>query len=81
MVVVVEQLFLKQLQICPKEFQLAFRAIYQQLKVVDNPLEVKGISFVSKKFYKLKIDKSRIALRVEGEKITIGLFLFNQYYS
>jgi mRNA-degrading endonuclease RelE of RelBE toxin-antitoxin system len=74
MVVIVEQLFLKQLQICPKEFKLAFRAVYQPLKVVNNPLDVKGISFVSKKFYKLKIDKSRIALKVEGEKITIGLF-------
>lgn len=81
MAVVVERLFLKQLQICPKEFQLAFRAIYQQLKAVNNPVNVKGISFVSKQFYKLKIDKSRIALKVEGERITIGLFLFNQYYS
>ena len=81
MVVVLEKLFIVQFQQCPLDFQKKFRKVYQQLKIVDSVNEVKGTTFVNKKFYKLIIDNSRIALKVEGEKITIGLFLFNEFHN
>lgn len=81
MVIVLEKLFIVQLQRCPVEFQLQFRKAYQQLKVVDKPTEVKGVIQIEKKYCKLVIDKSKIALRVDGDTITIGSFLFNQFYN
>ena len=69
-----------QFQQCPLEFQKKFRKVYQQLKIVDSVGEVKGIFYVNKKFYKLIIDNSRIALSVEGDEVKIGLFLFNEFY-
>lgn len=80
MVVVLEKLFVAQFQQCPLDFQKKFRKVYQQLKIVDTVSDVKGITYVNKKFYKLIIDNSRIALRVEGDIVTVGLFLFNEFY-
>ena len=81
MVIVLEKLFVMHLQACPLDFQQKFRKVYQQLKVVDKPTEIKGIMQVEKKLYKLVIDKSRIAIRVDGDKLIIGCFLYNQFYS
>jgi hypothetical protein len=80
MVVVLERLFIVDLHNCPADFQLKFRKVYQQLKVVDNPQEVKGVCKIERNFYTLIIDRSRIALRVSGATVTIGNFLFNQFY-
>ncbi|MBO9620988.1 MAG: hypothetical protein J7539_18365 [Niabella sp.] len=76
----VKELFYDSFRFCPKAFQLAFRKIYQQLKVVDNPLEVKGIVFISKGYYKIHLWNSRIALHLQSEKIVIGQFLYNEFY-
>ena len=81
MVIVLEKLFIAQFLQCPTGFQQKFRKVYQQLKVVDKPTEVKGIMRIEKKLYKLTIDKSRIALRVDGDTITVGCFLYNQFHS
>ncbi len=81
MVVVLEQFFIEQLQICPLEFQQKFRKAYQQFKVVDKPEEVKGVVKIEKNLYKLVIEKSRIALRYDGARLTIGCFLYNQFYN
>lgn len=81
MVIILEKLFVMQLQSCPPDFQNKFRSIYQQLKVVDKVIDVKNIYPVEKKFYKIVIDKSRIALRVENDLVIIGSFLYNQYYN
>ena len=81
MEVVVEDFFYRQLAFCPAEFQEKFRKIYQQLKIVDDPLEIKAISQISKGFYKVTIQKSRISLKTTGHKAIIGLFLFNEYYT
>lgn len=55
MVVIIKPLFFEQFKKCPIEFQIAFRKIYQQLKVVDDPLEIKCIvrNYTNKKHYKL----------------------------
>lgn len=80
MVIVLEKLFVVHFQICPVEFQARFRKVYQQLKVVDKVTEIKGVFPVQKNLYKLVIDKSKIALRVQGDTVTIGCFLYNQFY-
>lgn len=80
MVIILEKLFVVQLQSCPLDFQNKFRKIYQQLKIVDEVTEVKNIYFIEKEFYKILIDKSRIALRVKNDVVIIGSFLYNQYY-
>lgn len=80
MEIIVEDFFYMQLAVCPPEFQNAFRKIYQQLKIVDNPLEVKSITKVSKNFYRITIHNSRISLKIAAGKATIGLFLYNEYY-
>ena len=41
MVIILEKLFILQLQICDLEFQNNFRKVYQQLKVVDKVTEIK----------------------------------------
>jgi hypothetical protein len=46
MVVIIEPLFIEQLQKCSASFQNEFRKVYQQLKIVDYPTEVKGIKNV-----------------------------------
>jgi hypothetical protein len=81
MVVIVEKTFLEQLNYCPLEFQKEFRKFYQQLKIVDKPFEIKGIirDVNDKTFYKLIVDKSRIALKFDGKTLTITGFLFNQF--
>jgi len=81
MVIKIEPLFVSVLQKCPKEFQLLFRKIYQQLKVVDKPEEVKGIIPIKgeKGFYKLFIDKSKVGLRWNGKMLHINTFLYCQY--
>ncbi|MEP6749402.1 MAG: hypothetical protein ABJB86_16825 [Bacteroidota bacterium] len=58
MVVVLEKLFIAQLTRCPADFQLKFRKAYQQLKVVDTPLELKSVSQIEKKLFKLIVDKA-----------------------
>ena len=81
MEIILEQIFIRQLQNCPKEFQNKFRKAYQQLKAVDKPTEVKGVYYISTKFYKLIIDDSRISIKIEGKKLTIGMFFYNQFYN
>jgi len=58
MEIVLEDLFVEQFEKCPAQFQEKFRKVYQQLKAVDKPLEVKNIvaSIHTKNFYKLFID-------------------------
>jgi hypothetical protein len=82
MVVIVEPLFIEQLQKCSIAFQNEFRKVYQQLKIVDCPTEVKGIKNVrgEKCFFKLFIEKSRIGLELENDSIIISCFLYNQYF-
>lgn len=80
MVIVLEKLFVAQLYLCPADFQQKFRKVYQQLKVVDNPSEIKGITQIEKNLYKLIVDKNKIALRTDGDTVIIGCFLFNQFY-
>jgi mRNA-degrading endonuclease RelE of RelBE toxin-antitoxin system len=82
MVVIIEPLFIAQLQKCSTSFQNEFRKAYQQLKVVDFPTEVKGIKNVKgeKYFFKLFIDRSRIGLELENDTIIITCFLYNQYF-
>ena len=77
MVIILEKLFIAQLQVCPLDFQKKFKKIYQQLNIVDKVTEVKNIYPVEKKFYKIIIDKSRIALKVENDVAIIGNFLYN----
>ncbi|GAB3430289.1 hypothetical protein [Niabella aquatica] len=81
MEVTVEELFSRQLAEYPKEFQEQFRKIYQHLKIADSPLEVKGVSRISKNFYKITVQNSRIALKVNVGKATTGLFLYNEHYT
>ena len=82
MEIVIGDLFKDQLQKYPVSFQHKFRKIYQHLKVVDNPLEVKNItpSSHTKNFYKLKIDVSRIGLVVKADRLHITSFIYNQYF-
>jgi mRNA-degrading endonuclease RelE of RelBE toxin-antitoxin system len=82
MVVIIEPLFIEQLQKCSASFQNEFRKVYQQLKIVDYPTEVKGIKNVrgEKYFFKLFIEKSRIGLELENDSIIISCFLYNQYF-
>ncbi len=82
MVVIIEPLFIEQLQKCSASFQNQFRKVYQQLKIVDYPTEVKGVKNVrgEKYFFKLFIEKSRIGLELENDSIIISCFLYNQYF-
>ena len=58
MEIVIEDLFIDQLQKCPTSFQQKFRVTYQQLKIVDTPTGVKNIySTSAKNYYKLYIEK------------------------
>lgn len=79
MVIILEKLFVLQLELCDKDFR--FRKIYQQLKVVDKVTEIKNVFPLERNFYKLIIDKSKIALRVSDETVTVGCFLQNQFFS
>lgn len=83
MVVKLEPLFIEQLEKCSIEFQNEFRKIYQQLKIVDKPLEVKGIykNKLNKNNYKLFIDKSRISLNYEHDILIFACFYYNQFFS
>jgi mRNA-degrading endonuclease RelE of RelBE toxin-antitoxin system len=82
MVIVVEEFFVEQLQKCPISFQQKFRLIYQQLKIVEKPTDVKNIVVNSgnKDFYKLYINESRIGMMVKDSKLYILCFLYNQYF-
>ncbi len=79
----ISEFFLFQLEKCPVAFQKDFRKIYQQLKIVDSPIEIKGIEkyITNKKHFKLTIDKSKIILRLDKEIVSITCFLFNQYFT
>ena len=59
-----EERFIEELVFCPKGFQQDFRKIYQQLKTVDNPLEVKGIMKYKSGRHKIYIWESSILLKV-----------------
>lgn len=50
MVIILEKLFVVQLQLCDNEFQNKFRKIYQQLKGVDRVTEIKNIIRLEKIF-------------------------------
>lgn len=81
MVVVIEAHFMEHLVRCPPDFQLKFRKIYQQLKAADGPLEIQGIRSYRKGKYKIVIGNSRIAMKVKSDVVTIGQFLYNEFYS
>jgi mRNA-degrading endonuclease RelE of RelBE toxin-antitoxin system len=82
MVVILEPFFIEQLQKCSISFQAEFRKVYQQLKIVDHPTEVKNIKTVrgEKYFFKMFIEKSRIGLELENDTLIISCFLYNQYF-
>jgi mRNA-degrading endonuclease RelE of RelBE toxin-antitoxin system len=82
MVVIIEPFFIEQLQKCSVSFQEEFRKVYQQLKGVDYPTEIKNIKNVKgeKYFFKLFIEKSRIGLELENDTIIISCFLYNRYF-
>jgi hypothetical protein len=82
MEIVIEELFKEQFKKCPVSFQIQFRKVYQQLKAVDKPLEVKSIIAINhiKNYYKLNIDKSRIGMHVKSGRLHITCFLYNQYF-
>lgn len=82
MVIEIEELFVDQLQKCPVSFQQKFKLIYQELKIVDKPTDVKNIVAIvgNKNYYKLYIDKSRIGMIVKDAKLYILCFLYNQYF-
>ncbi len=82
MEIVIEELFKEQFKKCPVSFQIQFRNVYQQLKVVDKPVEVKNITLINhlKNYYKLNIDKSRIGMQIKYGKLHIACFLYNQYF-
>ena len=83
MEIVFTKIFYNQLEKCPNDFLTKFRKVYQQLKIVDNPLEVKGKTTVkgNTNLFKLYIDNSRIGLEVENDKLFISCFLYNQYFN
>lgn len=82
MVIVIEELFVDQLQKCPISFQQKFKLIYQQLKIVEKPTDVKNIvaNTGNKDYYKLYIEDSRIGMMVSNSKLYILCFLYNQYF-
>ena len=81
MEVMLEERFADELLLCPKEFQQDFRKIYQQLKIVDNSLEIRAIRKYKTGRYKIYIWKSRISLKVMERKVYIGMFLYNEFYT
>ena len=81
MVIKPERLFVEQFAMCPINFQEKFRKIYQQLKIVDSPTEVKEVSRTKEKdFFRLYIDKSRIGMHKSGTELRITCFLYNQFF-
>ncbi len=70
MEIVLKDFFIESLEKCPVSFQEDFRKIYQQLKIVDHPLEVKDIqsSATNRAFFKIFIGKSRIGLHYDKER-------------
>ncbi len=82
MEIIISKLFFEQFDKCPIEFQKEFRKIYQQLKIVDSPTEVKGIEkyTTNKRYFKLTLDKSRISIKVDKQVLIIACFLYNQYF-
>ncbi|MFT3705285.1 MAG: hypothetical protein QM802_23155 [Agriterribacter sp.] len=80
MEIVLDEGFVDELLFCPKDFQQDFRKIYQQLKIVDNPLEIRGIRKYKTGRYKIYLWKSRISMKVKGQQVYIGMFLYNEFY-
>jgi len=82
MVIEFEQLFIDQLKKCPASFQLMFRKIYQQLKIIDEPTEVKGVTKNKAKQneFKLFLGKSRIALKIENDILKFICFTYNEHF-
>jgi len=82
MVIEIEEFFVFQLQKCPVAFQHKFKLIYQQLKIVDKPADVKNITAITgnKNYYKLYIEESRIGMMMKDGKLYILCFLYNQYF-
>lgn len=76
----VEENFVQELIFCPDWFQQEFRKVFQQLRIVDRPEEIKGIYKIDRNLYKIVVSKSRIALRVNGAKVIIGCFLYNEFH-
>lgn len=83
MVIKLEPFFIEKLRECPFSFQNKFRKAYQQLKVVDQPKEVKGVASVAgnKKLFKLFVEKSRIGMEWDGKELKIICFIFNQHFN
>lgn len=81
MEIILEPLFIEEFKNCPLDFQEQFRKAYQILKIVDHPLDIKGVkhSISNPQLFKLTIDLSRVALYYDGKKVKIVCFLFNQF--
>lgn len=84
MEIILKDFFIDSLEKCPADFQESFRKVYQQLKIVDHPQEVKGIipTSTDKAFFKILIGKSRIGLHYDKKKkkAVIISFLHNEFY-
>ncbi len=82
MEVIISRLFFDQLEKCPLSFQKEFRKIYQQLKIVDSPIEIKSIEKYksNKKYFKIVIQKSRISIKIDRGKLIIVCFLYNEFF-
>ncbi len=83
MEVIITKLFFEQFEKCPVEFKKDFRKIYQQLKIVDNPIEIKSIERYksNKKYFKIIIQKSRISIKIDNGKLIIACFLYNEFFN
>ncbi len=81
MEIILEVRFVDELLFCPKAFQDDFRKIYQQLKIVDNYLEIRSVRKYKIGRSKIYLRKSRIALRVKDNYAHIGMFLYNEFYT
>ncbi len=81
MEIMLEERFIEELLFCAEGFQQDFRKIYQQLKIVDNSLEIKSIRKYKPGRYKIYIWKSRISLKIKGNQGYVGMFLYNEYYA
>ena len=81
MVILIEDLFIDQLQKCPTSFQQKIRVTYQQLKIVETPTAVKNVHSTSaKSYYKLYIEERRVGMKVKDSTLHILCFLYNQYF-
>lgn len=81
MEIIVQRLFVVHLKRCPNEFKQLFRHIYEKMEAAKTLKEVEGVEAYnnSKTHFKLEVDKSRIGIRLQGGKVVIVCFIFNQF--